>query len=183
MARPQMLRLIWLVLAISGAPRAAALGPGEAAGGPRSGRAARSLPSRADYVVLVWYRRSDPLGTFQDQVYDVRKGEYSEAVDSWIKEIRTKYPAYQVLVRTVDLSRERGETEKLKVGSVIYRELMMAAAQSGVVLGAPLSISPGPYAGPSQAPRIHRMPAPDRSFLNPSPNSLSLPVYPRTRPP
>ena len=49
---------------------------------------------------------------------------------------RTKYPSYVVLVRTVDLSRERGQTEKLKVGSVIYRELLVAAAESGVILGA-----------------------------------------------
>ena len=53
--------------------------------------------------------------------------------------------AYIVRVRKVDLDRERGATEKLKVGSVIHRELLMAAAQSGVVLGAPIRIGPGPY--------------------------------------
>ena len=42
------------------------------------------------------------------------------------------------------LDRVRGATEKLKVGSVIHRELLIAAAQSGVVLGAPLRIGPGP---------------------------------------
>jgi hypothetical protein len=141
------------------------------------------LPGRADFVVLVWYRRDDALATFQSHAYDVRKGEYTAAVEAWVRDTRAQYPTYLVLVRPVDLSREKGETEKLKVGSVIYRELLIAAAQAGVLPGAPLNIGPGPPVGPSRAPRIPRMPAPDRSFLNPSPTTPSIPVYPRTRPP
>src|SRR5437016_4123991 len=140
MSRPGMLSLIILVLTILGAPRAVAFGPGEAAGGPRAVQAAKPMPSRAEFVVLVWYRRNDPLGTFQYQVYDVRKGEYTAAVVAWVRDIRTKYPAYLVLVRTVDLSRESGSTEKLKVGSVIHRELLIAAAASGVLVGETLQI-------------------------------------------
>jgi hypothetical protein len=161
-----------------------AIGPGEAAGGPRSRPAAGKLADHADFKILIWYRRDDPLATFRYQIYDVRKGEYPAAADAWIKDIETKYPAYLVVVRTVDLRRERGETEKLKVGSVIHRELMVAAARSGVLLGGPLTIGPGPSStGLSPAPRVQPMPAPDRSFLNPSPNPLVIPVYPRTRPP
>ena len=44
---------------------AAEFGPGEAA--------ARSHAVRADFKVLVWYRRADPLATFKYVVYDVRK--------------------------------------------------------------------------------------------------------------
>ena len=49
--------------------------------------------------------------------------------------MRTKYTAYDVTIREVDLAREQGETESLKVGSVIKRELMAAAALEGVVIG------------------------------------------------
>ena len=113
-------------------------GPGEAAGGSQRGQAAA-----ADFKVLVWYRRDDALGTFKYQIYDLRKGEYSAAVDAWIKDIPAKYPAYIVLVRDVDLRREKGETEMLKVGSVIKRELMVAAAMSGVALGEGLTNQTG----------------------------------------
>ena len=72
---------------------------------------------------MVWYRRDGPLDTFKYQVYDVRKGQYTPAVDVWIQLLRTKYPAYDVMIREVDLTREQGETESLKVGSVVKREL------------------------------------------------------------
>src|SRR5262245_42775378 len=91
MLRPGTPRPIVRALMIPLASRAAALGPGEAAGGARAGQGAKAIPVRADFVVLVWYRRNDPLGTFQYQVYDVRKREYTEAVDTWVREIRTKY--------------------------------------------------------------------------------------------
>jgi hypothetical protein len=91
-----------------------------------------------------------------------------------------------VRVRAVDLRRERGETEKLKVGSVIYRELLIAAAQSGVVLGAPMQISSGPPASAGRAARTNppaMLGGGDRSYLNPSPPSFPVPVpYPRPHP-
>jgi hypothetical protein len=180
MRNPKM--LVWMVLALMSFPAswAVAFGPGEAVGGARAGQSAHRLPGRGDFVVLVWYRRNDPLGTFQHQVYDLRRGEYTEAVEAWIHDIRTKYPAYLVLVRPVDLSREAGQTEQLKVGSVIHRELLIAAAAAGVFVGQPLEISSGPsYSGQGRAPAVHRMPAPDRSFLNPPPTVPEYPVYPR----
>ena len=166
-------------------PVALAVGPGEAAGAPRPGQAVRPVPvpSRTDFIVLIWYRRDDPLGTFEHQIYDVRKGEYTPAVDDWVRETRAKYPGYVVLMKSVDLSRERGQTEKLKVGSVIQRYLMIAATESGVILGAPVNAGAVPSGGQSQAPRSLQMPAPDRTFLNPGPNPLNIPVYPRTRTP
>jgi hypothetical protein len=164
---------------------AAGPGPGEAGRGQRSAAAAGPNLTGADYVVLIWYGQDRPLETFQHQIYDVRKGEYTAAVDDWIKAVREKYPGYLVRVLPVHLARERGATEKLKVGSVIHRELLIAAAQSGVLLDAPLQIGPGPLTGQRQAPSVNRMPGlpqPDRSFLNSSPTP-SIPVYPRTRVP
>jgi hypothetical protein len=164
---------------------AAEAGPGEAAGGRKSAGAKATTLAGADHVVLIWYRRDQPLETFQYQTYDVRKGEYTPAVDDWIALMQAKHPRYLVLVRKVDLARERGETDKLRIGSVIHRELLIAAAEAGVFLDAPIQLGPGPFAGQNQASSVNRMPAgprTDRSFLN-SPSTPSIPVYPRTRAP
>jgi hypothetical protein len=185
MLRLGMLSPILLALMPPPISHALAFGPGEAAAGARAGHAAQPVPRRMDFVVLVWYRRKDPLGTFQYQVYDVRKGEYTGAVDAWVHDISTNYPAYLVVVRPVDLSRESGRTEQLKVGSVIHRELLIAAAASGVFVGQSLNLSPGPsYSGPRPATPVTRMPAVDRSFLNPAPTGrYPVPVpYPRLPP-
>jgi hypothetical protein len=135
----------------------------------------------------VWYRRDDALGTFKYQFYDVRKGEFTAAVQAWINHIPVKYSKYIVRVHDVDLKREKGETEMLKVGSVIKRDLMDAAAMSGIAVGSGLRTSPGAlYLGPSQTPSMNRplnLPSVDRSFLNPPPTPFPVPVpYPRPHP-
>ena len=45
----------------------------------------------ADFKVVIWYRRDRPLDTFKYQVYDLRKGQYTPAVDAWVQLMRTKY--------------------------------------------------------------------------------------------
>ena len=136
--------LLAAAIAIASSPIPAAAGPGEAGGGRGTSSPSRPDLTGVNFVVLVWYRGDAPLETFQYQTYDVRKGEYTAAVNAWIDQIRRKYPRYVVHADPVRLSRERGATEKLKVGSVIHRELLLAAARSGVVLGAPMRLSPGP---------------------------------------
>ena len=186
MLKQVTLQLLGVLLAITATSPAVACGPGEAAGGRRRRPSIKAFPKGTDFVVVVWYRRDNPLETFEHQFYDVRKGEYTTAVDDWLTLMRTKYPDYLVVVRPVDLSRERGETEKLKVGSVIYRELMIAAARSGVVVGAPITISPGPYAGQSRSSGVNRLPTVgggDRSYLNTPGPSFPVPMpYPRPHP-
>ena len=83
---------------------------------------------RADYKAVFWYRRDRPIETFQYQVYDVRKGEYTKAVDDWAQMMRKTYPGYEVAVRDVDLDRETGPSERRKVGAVVHRELLAVAA-------------------------------------------------------
>jgi hypothetical protein len=186
MSRFWIIGLIGMLAAASLAKAGVPPGPGEAAGSRGRDRAGPPLMSRADYVVLVWYRRDDPLATFQYQVYDVRKGEFTQAVENWIKNVQRDFPGYIVHVRDVDLRKTKGDTEKLKVGSVIQRELMVAAAAAGIVPGAPLTLGRGPSdAGRAPAPSGVRMTAPaDRSFLNPAPTApAGLPIFPRTRPP
>jgi hypothetical protein len=156
---------------------AAELGPGEAA--------ARSQPVRADFKVLVWYRRADPLASFKYVVYDVRKGEYSPAVAAWLKDVQTKYPAYVTLSRDVDLDREKGKTDLLKVGAVIKRELMVAASLSGVEIGGMGHIYRAPsISSPNRSPGLNRQPGAisnDRSFLNNAPTTFPVPI-PYSRP-
>jgi hypothetical protein len=187
MSHHGIVKRTWLGLAIVASPAFAhACGPGEAARGPGPGQSVEALPTGADFVVLIWYRRADPLGTFQYQMYDLRKHEYTAAVDDWLREMSTKFPGYVVEERAVDLGRERGETEKLKVGSVIHRELMIVAAQSGIILGPSVRTGSSPNAGPSPSARTTRPARPlqtDRSYLVPSGPSFPVPMpYPRPHP-
>jgi len=192
MARRGLLNLTLLVLAIPTAAAATDFGPGEAAAGAH---AAQPLARNAEFRVLVWYRRNDPLGTFKYEVYDLRREKDTEKIDAWIKEVRTKYPAYILTVHDVDLKRERGATESLKVGSVIQRELMIAAGLAGIVVGGGFDRRAGPGLGMSSAmpssrtspvPRFNRLPgspAGDRGYLNPNPPTFPVPVpYPRLPP-
>jgi hypothetical protein len=175
--------MLGLAIAFSTAVRPAHAGPGEAG----RGRQTSGLDlAGVDYVVLVWYRGDDALATFQHQTYDVRIGEYTGAVDDWLAMMRSRHPRYVVRALRVDLNRERGATEQLKVGSVIHRELLLAAAQSGVVPGAPMSISPGPYASRRPAPRMNlrsEMPgAGGATDINPVGRTTPFPIpYPRPR--
>ncbi len=174
-------RLAALAAALAFLPLFSGSGPGEAAG-----RARLAIPARADFRVVVWYRKTDPLGTFQYQIYDIRRGEDSPAVDSWVKNLVQNFPTYYVVSRPVDLARERGETDRLKVGSVVKRELMVAAAQAGVVIGG--STSPPFSAQTSRSPETRAarpivpfQPAPTN--LGPAPPSFPNPFpYPRPHP-
>ena len=49
-------------------------------------------------------------------------------MDDWLALLRSRYTTYVVIVRDVDLAREKGASEQLKVGSVIKRDLLAAAA-------------------------------------------------------
>lgn len=151
-------------------------------------RAAR----RADYKAVFWYRRDRPIETFQYQVYDVREGEYTKAVDDWTEMMRQKYPRYEVAVREVDLDREKGPNEKRKVGAVVHRELLAVAAAAGVFvgpLGSPLSGVPSQDRSPVLGELGPKRLAPRYSplgpmlYQNPSPAGFPVPMpYPRPHP-
>lgn len=178
--RPQ--RLAALAAAVASLGFLTGLGPGEAAGRHRS-----SVAPHTDFRVVVWYRKSDPLGTFQYQIYDIRRGENSPAVDLWVKNLEQNYPSYLVVTRWVDLTRERGETDRLKVGAVVQRELMAAAAQAGVMIGAPTSpmvSRPTPTGSTTSIPRPGRpLGSASPSQLGPDAPSFPVPFpYPRPHP-
>jgi len=179
--------LVWIafgVASIALAALARADGEGEDAGA-----------SKVDFKVVVWYSKADPIDTFQYQAYDLRKNEYTPAVDEWVEMMRTRFPNYEVIVRDVDVARETGPTETRKVGSVIYRELLSAAATQGVFVGAaapPLSSSTAPQRSRFfDAPVLPRGPFPGYGYSpilpmfyqNPLPMGFPVPMpYPRPHP-
>lgn len=180
---PGLIALLAIACSTAGATGPQANPPGRPA----------ATPGHTDFKVVVWYRRDRPLDTFKYQVYDVRKDQYTPTVDAWLQVLRTKYPAYDVTIREVDLAREQGETESLKVGSVIKRELLAAAALEGIVIGDTVPglqvRSAAPRAGLSTAPgMIGRPAALGSSFrgsndLNPPGPSFPVPVpFPRPHP-
>jgi hypothetical protein len=188
MSRSRTLKLAVAFLASASVTgRAVGFGPGEAAARFLPDRAARQAAGDADFKVLFWYRRTDPLGTFRYQIYDLRKGEYTAAVETWIKNLETKYSAFTAIVRDVALRREKGETEMLKVGAVIKRELLVVTALSGVDIGGASYSSRARPILPQSAPQgtfpRSNLPSVDRSFLNPSPIPFPVPLpYPRPHP-
>jgi hypothetical protein len=88
-------------------------------------------PPAPDLKIAVWYREADPLDTFRYQVYDLRRGEYSPAVDQWSADVRARYPAYRVYVRDVVLARQRGASEKYRIGAAIMDEFLAVGAAHG----------------------------------------------------
>ena len=78
-------------------------------------------------------------------------------------------------------------SQALKVGSVLKRELTVAAALSGVILGSPINSSGRPFESlRSSSASINRQTGSvsnDRSFLNASPVPFPVPMpYPRPHP-
>ena len=111
-------KLTLLIGLVAGTPGvAAAFGPGEAARHVSSHcrRTGEQKIDHADFKVVFWYRRADPLATFKYQVYDVRKGEYTPAVEAWIQNVQSKYPAYTAFTRDVDLSIEKGRPNRSRL--------------------------------------------------------------------
>jgi len=78
-------------------------------------------PEPPDFKIAFWFRRDDPLNTFQFQAYDLRKGQYNPAVvEAWLTRIQRDYPSYKAYIRDVRLA--PGEEARKKVASVIIEE-------------------------------------------------------------
>jgi hypothetical protein len=186
---------VWVVsLAAAVAPGAAATAPATAtAGTPEPPPRARP----AEYRLVVWFHGQRPLETFRYQLYDRRRGEDSPAIDAWAELMKSRFPAYQVVIRDIALEREAGETEQLKLGAVIQRELLAAAALQGIILqpGDPIgglreSLRPTPSCpsaiAPTAAPRQRPIPVlrvPRAEPLGPAPAPFPVPLpYPRPHP-
>jgi hypothetical protein len=60
-----------------------------------------AAPGPPEYKVAFWFDRRDPLNTFRFQAYDLRKSEYTPAVDEWLAVMRASYPGYRAYVKEV----------------------------------------------------------------------------------
>src|SRR5512135_165592 len=177
-----------LALVLAGPARAAAAPP----------------PGPPDLRIAFWFRRNDPLNTFQFQAYDIRKGEYNPAVvEAWLTRIRRDFPAYKAYVKDVRLA--PGEEARRKVAATIidehiatggpYTGLGLHGIQDRIFGGAIGSLyHPQGLGLTSEAPRLSGGPGSARPLRSPpevggggsgafSPPSYPSPVpYPYPRP-
>ncbi|HEV3165660.1 MAG TPA: hypothetical protein VGZ22_16655 [Isosphaeraceae bacterium] len=157
---------------------------------PHSGAAASpsSRAVSADYMLVFWFDRKDPIKTFHFQAYDIRKGQYDQRVKDWLAMMAADYPSYDAYSRRLELAKEKGRTEKEKVASAVMRELLVTASYAGVPVEG--LIAPGysgtmagtlstndsrgyrytrSYGSPSSLPGIHPLPS-----MSPSPGAGGL---------
>jgi hypothetical protein len=76
----------------------------------------------ADYKVAFWYRRADPLSSMRHQVYDLHQGQYTAAVDDWLRTMRTTRPDYEAYVKDFHLDPTSGDSAKKQLATMILRE-------------------------------------------------------------
>lgn len=148
-----------------------------------------SLPAAGGEIrVLFWYDRGRPLDTFKFQAYDLRKQEFTPEVARWLNATRDGFPSYKAYARDIDLSRERGETDKLKIGSAITREFLGLGARYGYDFGGSTGTGAGSDSASRQAarsalPRPITRPgaAPYKPAESAAPSPFPVP-YPRPHP-
>src|SRR5512135_1137054 len=82
-------------------------------------------PAAPDFKVIFWLDGA----TVRHQAYDIRKGQYTPAVEDWLRRQRPRFDeaGYAVegrlaAVRDVYLAREPGRTESEKLEAAIARE-------------------------------------------------------------
>ena len=54
--------------------------------------------------LVIWYDRALPFETFRYRAYDIRKGQYTKAVDNWMALMERSYRGYTVLVRDLQVA-------------------------------------------------------------------------------
>jgi hypothetical protein len=113
---------------------------------------AESKPVRPSFRVVFWYARKDPLKTVRWQIYDLRKGEYTHAIDDWLTLLKTGFPSYEAFVRDVE------STELEDVRDMIFREVVFLSS------GLPRPVL-GPFKKPSGPPSATSLDV-DRYLLN-----------------
>jgi hypothetical protein len=151
-------------------------------------------PSMADYKVVFWFDGT----TWRSQAYNVRRGEYTVAVDDWVKRIEFDAfgfarPGHMATVREISLPETPVESFKERLAAAIRDELERTLRGSRVPprpsAAYPLSIirAPGPidHVGPRARPARGPMLSPGSSGVDPAtlpqPSPFPYP-YPRPHP-
>jgi len=138
-------------------------------------------PPHWDVAIAFWFKRDDPIRTLRHQAYDRRKGEYTSAVDDWLRTMRQQYPEYGAYVRYVDVGK-RDMAEAVRETVTAARERLRTSALTVRSLtGSSWYLSP---ATPRQGASLRAMPRVGGTFSGGTP-SYSFPTpfpYPRPHP-
>lgn len=135
-----------------------------------------------EFKVVFWFDGQ----RFRSQPYDVRKGQYTKAVQDWVDDQPADASGYihigrLATVRNVYLDREKGTTEKEKLDGAIARELGKIEGFDPRQLrwnapAARATCTPQPKRSPSRRPSLVPVPSgPTYGFPQPVP-------YPRPHP-
>jgi hypothetical protein len=84
-----------------------------------------------DYKIAYWYRRSDPLNTFRFRAYDLRKGQYTAAVDRWLQTMQADHPDYAAYVKDLRLKPDSVEGEGKQIATAILQENIAQGGPNG----------------------------------------------------
>jgi hypothetical protein len=156
--------------------QAVAAAPGSP-GKPRNAPAHSGAP---DFKVVFWFTRNE----LKHQVYDVRKGQYTQAVDDWVHYVEHDasgflIPGRMATVRNVYLRDLPGETEAEKLKAAIaQQELRILGTGTESV---PLRTRVPALASPTPLRGLEPIAIPPRRWLL-SPSSGSTPPYPMPLP-
>jgi hypothetical protein len=169
-------------------------------GNRRAPSATREAPTPAepDFKVVFWFDGATP----RHQVYDVRKGQFTTAVEDWVRrhqqqridEFGFVYPGAMAVVRNISLKDEPGRTDQEKLEAGIARVSRALYAGDPADLSRLLrgyarnsQFAPQPQIGGARpstrlVPEAGRGPLGNRSYLNPSRPYPSPVPYPYSRP-
>jgi hypothetical protein len=149
---------------------------------PKSTLASQSAELTPDFMVVFWFDGQ----RFRHQAYDVRKGQYTQAVRDWVDYRPVDASGYLGIgrlatVRKVYLDRERGATEREKLDAATARELSRiegfdARRLRWNTLPAPVARAPRAARRVVRAPSLRAVPSGPAS---PMPQPLP---YPRPHP-
>ena len=99
----------------------------------RAAVAGAAAPSMAEYKVVFWFDGT----TWRSQAYNVRKGEYTAAVDEWVN--RVKFDAFgfarpgpMATVREISLPEAPAESFKERLAAALPAEIERTPPRGGL---------------------------------------------------
>jgi hypothetical protein len=93
---------------------------------------AAERPARPpDFKIAFWYLRSDPLNTFRHRTYDVRRGQYTRAVEDWLRAMKRDHRDYEAYIKDVRLEPDIGQGAEKQLATLILQEHLDRAGPNG----------------------------------------------------
>lgn len=82
-----------------------------------------------DFKIVCWFKRSNPVNTFQSMTYDVGKGQYTAKVDEWLEMMHEHFPNYRAYVKPVWLKTKDPVALEETLAGVVRHERLMAGGE------------------------------------------------------